>query len=338
MAVRMGRVLAVDPLHPQSAVVAEAVRVLRGGGLVAFPTETVYGLGANALDEGAVRRVFAAKDRPLGHPLIAHVGSEEHARSVARAWPETASRLAKAFWPGPLTLVVERASHVPEAVSGSDSIAVRAPAHRVALALIEGLGGPVAAPSANRHQELSPTLAAHVVKQLGDAVDLVLDGGPCATGIESTVVDLRVTPARILRPGAVTLAQLREILGDVEARVEGAPDGGGRASPGMGARHYAPRARLKIADTVAAARVAVLDLSSEGHIVGVIVCEEPPGFEWPAGAVVRVLGRAAAGYARALYATLHELDEAGVGAIVVARVPAEDAWLAIADRLRRAAH
>ncbi len=335
----MGRVLAVDPLRPQSAVVAEAVRVLRGGGLVAFPTETVYGLGASALDESAVRRVFAAKGRPLGHPLIAHVASEEGARNVARAWPEMASRLAKAFWPGPLTLVVDRAAHVPAVVSGGgDSIAVRVPAHPMALALIDGLGGPVAAPSANRHQELSPTLAAHVVKQLGDVVDLVLDGGPCATGIESTVVDLRVAPARILRPGVVTLPQLREILAGVEARVEGAPEGAGRASPGMGARHYAPRARLTMADTTAAAKVAVRDLSAKGHRVGVIVCEESSGFEWPEGALVRVLGRVAAGYARELYATLHALDEAGVGAIVVVRVPDEDAWLAIADRLRRAAH
>jgi L-threonylcarbamoyladenylate synthase len=311
---------------------------LRGGGLVAFPTETVYGLGANALDDAAVRRVFAAKGRPLDHPLIAHVASEEGARDVARAWPETASRLAKTFWPGPLTLVVDRAAHVPKVVSGGgDSIAVRAPAHPIALALIERLGGPVAAPSANRHQELSPTLATHVVKQLGDVVDLVLDGGPCATGIESTVVDLRVTPARILRPGAVTIPQLQEILVRVQARVEDAPEGAGRASPGMGARHYAPRARLTMADTAAAAKVAVQDLSSKGRRVGIIVCEES-GFEWPEGAVVRVLGRAAAGYARALYATLHELDEAGVGAIVVVRVPDEDAWLAIADRLRRAAH
>jgi L-threonylcarbamoyladenylate synthase len=334
----MGRVLAVDPLHPQPAVVAEAVRVLRGGGLVAFPTETVYGLGANALDESAVRRVFAAKGRPLGHPLIAHVEAEKSARGLARAWPEMASRLTIAFWPGPLTLVVDRATHVPDAVSGGgDSIAVRAPAHPVALAVIAGLGGPIAAPSANRHQEISPTLAAHVIKQLGDVVDLVLDGGPCATGIESTVVDVRGATARILRPGAVTLPQLREVLGGVEARVEGAPDGVGRASPGMGARHYAPRAPLRIVDSFAAAHAIVEDVSAGGEPVGVIVQGDPHGFKWPKGAMVRVLGREPGDYARLLYATLHELDEVGVAAIAVIRVPDDDAWSAIADRLRRAA-
>lgn len=335
----MGRVLSVDPLHPQPAVVAEAVRVLRGGGLVAFPTETVYGLGANALDESAVRRVFAAKGRPSGHPLIVHVEAEKSARGVARAWPEMASRLATAFWPGPLTLVVDRATHVPDVVSGGgDSIAVRAPAHRVALAVIAGLGGPIAAPSANRYQEVSPTLAAHVIKQLGDVVDLVLDGGPCATGIESTVVDVRGTTARILRPGAVTLPQLREILVGVEARVEGAADGAGRASPGMGARHYAPRAALRIVDSFAAAQAVVEDVSGGGGgPVGIVVQGDPRGFKWPKGALVRVLGNEPADYARLLYATLHELDEVGVAAIAVVRVPDDDAWSAIADRLRRAA-
>jgi len=334
----MGRVLAVDPLRPQPAVVAEAVRVLRGGGLVAFPTETVYGLGANALDESAVRRVFAAKGRPSGHPLIAHVEAEERARGLARAWPEMASRLASAFWPGPLTLVVDRAVHVPDAVSGGgDSIAVRAPAHPVALAVIAGLGGPVAAPSANRHQQISPTLAAHVIKQLGDVVDLVLDGGPCATGIESTVVDVRGATARILRPGAVTLPRLREILAGVEARVEGATEGEGRASPGMGERHYAPRAPLSIVDSFAAAQAIVEDRTSGGGRVGVIVRDEHHEFRWPKGALVRVLGCEPADYARLLYATLHELDDMGVAAIAVVRVPDDDAWLAIADRLRRAA-
>jgi L-threonylcarbamoyladenylate synthase len=335
----MARILAVDPVRPQPAVVAEAVRILRAGGLVAFPTETVYGLGASALDEGAVRRVFAAKGRPLGHPLIAHVEGEERARSLARAWPEMASRLARAFWPGPLTLVVDRAMHVPEVVSGGgESIAVRVPAHPVALAIIEGLGGPVAAPSANRHQEISPTLAAHVVAQLGEYVDLVLDAGPCATGIESTVLDVRGNAARVLRPGAASVRALREIVGDLEVLDENAMEGVGRASPGMGARHYAPQARLRIVETMADARSTVQDLSAEGRRAGVIACEDPTALAWPEGTVVRVLGSAPEGYARLLYATLHDLDEAGVRAIVVVRVPRDEAWSAIADRLRRAAH
>jgi L-threonylcarbamoyladenylate synthase len=333
----MPRVLAVDPLRPEAAAVSEAVRVLRGGGLVAFPTETVYGLGASALDETAVLRVFAAKGRPLGHPLIAHVESDERARTLARAWPEMASRLSKAFWPGPITLVVERASHVPKSVSGGgDSIAMRAPSHRVALALIEGLGGPIAAPSANRHQHLSPTTALHVVKQLGDAVDLVLDAGPCDAGIESTVVDVRGRTPRVLRPGVVSLAQLRVVLPAIEGRAETAPDGRGRASPGMAERHYAPRARLLVADTAAIARSLARGLLSEGISPGIVAYEDSSAPEWPEGALVRVLERTPEGYARLLYATLHELDEAGVQAILVVRVPESEAWWAIADRLQRA--
>jgi L-threonylcarbamoyladenylate synthase len=335
----MARILAVDPVRPQPAVVAEAVRILRAGGLVAFPTETVYGLGASALDEGAVRRVFAAKGRPLGHPLIAHVEGEEPARSLARAWPEMASRLARAFWPGPLTLVVDRAMHVPDVVSGGgESIAVRVPAHPVALAIIEGLGGPVAAPSANRHQQVSPTLAAHVIAQLGEHVDLVLDAGPCATGIESSVIDVRGKTARVLRLGAAPLRELREIVGDLEMLDENAGEGVGRASPGMGARHYAPQARLRIVDTLADARSAVQDLSAAGRRAGVIVREEPSAHAWPEGTVVRALGSTPEDYARLLYATLHDLDDAGVRAIVVVRVPRDETWSAIADRLRRAGH
>jgi L-threonylcarbamoyladenylate synthase len=333
----MSRVLAVDPTHPQTDVIAEAVRVLRDGGLVAFPTETVYGLGASALDEAAVRRLFAAKGRPFGHPLIAHVASDRHARSLARTWPEMASRLSRAFWPGPLTLVVDRALHVPDVVSGGkDSIALRAPAHRVALAIIEGLGAPVAAPSANLHQELSPTLASHVVRQMGDLVDLVLDGGPCSAGIESTVVDVRGAEPRVLRPGALSLADLRALAPEVQAVREAAPDGEARASPGMGARHYAPRARLRLAGSLAEAQAVASEAAVQGK-VGVVLFEEFAGFRWPEAAIVRVPGRAPAEYARMLYATLHELDEEGVCTIVVVRVPEGEAWWAIADRLERGA-
>ncbi len=336
----MSRVLAVDPVRPEGAIVAEAVRVMRAGGLVAFPTETVYGLGANALDPEAVQRVFAAKGRPLGHPLIAHVESEQRARTLAGAWPEMASRLAKRFWPGPLTLVVERAAHVADAVSGGgDSIAVRAPAHPVALALIVALGAPIAAPSANRHEQLSPTLASHVVRQLGDVVDLVLDAGPCATGIESTVLDVRGATARVLRPGAVSLSELREVVSELASRADVAATGPNHASPGMSARHYAPRAELRIAETAEAAYALVRELASSDHRVGVVARDAHDGaaFEWPRDAAFRALGSTPAEYARLLYSTLHELDEGGVRTIVVVRVPEDDAWWAIADRLRRGA-
>ncbi len=311
--------------------------MLRAGGLVAFPTETVYGLGALALDESALARVYEAKGRPAHHPLIAHVENEGQARALARSWPETASRLAAAFWPGPLTLVVERAPHVPAAVAGGAlSIALRVPAHPVARALLAALGEPVAAPSANRYQGLSPTTAAHVVRQLGERVDLVLDGGPCDAGIESTVVDAGTEPSRVLRPGAIGIEALRAIAPDIDARPRTSAAEERRASPGMDARHYAPRAPLRIApthhDAVSMARAL---FEREGRVVGLVVRDTPAGPGTP-GLVLRVLPRDAAGYARRLYAVLHDLDDQGVCAIVVHAVPDEPTWWAVADRLARA--
>ncbi len=271
----MARVLTVDARAPDAAIIAEAVRVLRAGGLVAMPTETVYGLAARALDEHAVARVYAAKGRPAHHPLIAHVESEAQARVLAASWPAKASLVAKAFWPGPVTVVVDRAPDVPAAVSGGGpSIAIRAPAHPVALALLHALGEPVAAPSANRFQGLSPTTAEHVVKELGDAVDLVLDAGPCDAGIESTVVDLRGPHPRVLRPGALDLASLRQVLPDVEAPTGSVRDAEARASPGMEARHYAPRARLLLADTWEEARRIAYGLAATGARVGLVTHEK----------------------------------------------------------------
>ncbi len=342
--------LVVDPSAPDTGVLAEAVAVLRRGGLVAFPTETVYGLGARVWDERALARVFEAKRRPVHHPLIAHVVDEAQARELAAKWPERASLLAAAFWPGPLTLVVERALHVPAALSGgASSVAVRAPAHRVAGALIAALGDPIAAPSANVYQGLSPTTAAHVVKQLGLAVDLVLDGGPCDAGIESTVVDVRGGVARVLRPGALEVGKLREVVPDVEAPAAAArtaPDDAQRASPGMDVRHYSPRAALKLASASAEARAIALDLASHGARVGLVTrgdAASVAGFARleEAGVLLRSLPDHPVGYARLLYGTLHDLDDEGVGAIVVQDVPRGpeegEAWLAVADRLSRAA-
>lgn len=340
----MPRVLAVDPLAPDAGAVTEAANVLRRGGLVVIPTETVYGLGARALDEHAVARVFAAKGRPAHHPLIAHVGGEAQAVELASSWPAQAAVCARAFWPGPLTLIVERRADFPAAVAGgSRSIAVRAPSHAVARAVIAALGEPVAAPSANRYQGLSPTRAEHAVKQLGDAVDLVLDAGPCDEGIESTVLDVRCEPPRVLRPGAVGLAALRAVLPDVVALVERMEGAAARASPGMDVRHYAPRARLLLAEPgVEVSRIAY-GLASEGARVGVVLRE---GTEDGAisggprgqgqGLLVRRMPQEPAQYARALYATLHDLDDAGVDVVVVQAVPAGEAWWAVADRLARA--
>jgi L-threonylcarbamoyladenylate synthase len=329
------RIVVVDPRAPAEGVVSEAVRVLRAGGLVALPTETVYGLGACALDECAIARVFLAKGRPTHHPLIVHVLDEEQARTLAASWPAKASRLARAFWPGPLTLVVDRAPHVPAAVAGGgDSIAVRAPSHPVARAVIAALREPVAAPSANRYQGLSPTTASHVVKQLGDAVDLVVDAGECESGIESTVVDVRGVVARVLRPGAVDVVALRACLPDLEARTERADEHEPRASPGMEARHYAPRSPLMLAGTREEAQRVARGLASKGKRVGLVVHEALEAVL--PEVLVRELPASPSQYAQVLYRTLHDLEDSGVDAIVVQAVPSDERWWAIADRLRRA--
>jgi L-threonylcarbamoyladenylate synthase len=340
----MPHVLRVDRASPDPAVIARAAAVLRAGGLVAFPTETVYGLGALAWDEAALARIFAAKRRPSRHPLIAHVVDVAQARALAATWPEDAARLAAAFWPGPLTLVVDRASRVPAALSGGGpSVAVRAPAHPVARALIAALGDPVAAPSANLHQGISPTLASHVTKQLGEAVDLVLDAGPTDAGIESTVVDVRASPPAVLRPGALDLARLRAAAPDIVLaggeRV--AADDEIRPSPGMDARHYAPRAPLELALDRTRATTRAAAIAATGRTVGLVVLGTSPGPEVP-GVTAFALSPDPDAYARVLYRTLHDLDDAGVAAIVVQDVPRgtgpeADAWLGIADRLARAA-
>jgi L-threonylcarbamoyladenylate synthase len=225
---------------------------------------------------------------------------------------------------------------VPAAVAGGgESIAIRAPAHAVALAILAALGEPVAAPSANRFQGLSPTTAEHVVKQLGDAVDLVLDAGPCEAGIESTVVDLRAGRPRVLRPGALDLAALRRVLPDVEAVVESLRGSEPRLSPGMEARHYAPRARLLLADTWEEARRIAYGLAGGGARVGLVTHEKRTTSVPEQHVLVRTLPRDPAQYARLLYRTLHDLDDAGVDAILVQGVPHDEAWWAVADRLRR---
>jgi L-threonylcarbamoyladenylate synthase len=335
------RVLRVDPVSPAAAAIDEAVRVLRDGGLVAFPTETVYGLGARALDAAALAKVFAAKGRPATHPLIAHVLDEAQARTLSSEWNDRASRLARAFWPGPLTLVVPQAPGVPASLTGGgDSIAIRAPAHPVARALLSALGEAIAAPSANRYQSISPTTAEHVVASIGAAVDLVLDGGPCDRGIESTVVDVRGEGARVLRPGPLTLARLRAIEPSTVAATDAVARAESRPSPGMDARHYAPRARLVVSGTWAEAQAVATRLAAGGAKVGLVVRALPEielagPLSRGSHVALRTLPADAAGYARGFYAALHELDAEGVDAIVIEEVPNDDAWWAVADRIRR---
>ncbi len=308
--------------------------MLRAGGLVAFPTETVYGLGARAIDEAALLRVFAAKGRPPTHPLIAHVLDAARARELASMWSVRASRLAEAFWPGPLTLVVPRAPSVLAALTGGgDSVAIRAPAHPVARALLAALGEAVAAPSANRYQSISPTTAAHVVASLGVSVDLVLDGGACDRGLESTVVDVRGDAPRVLRPGPLTLAQLRVVEPSTEAAAITLDGAAPRPSPGMDARHYAPRARLVVGGTSTEAEALASQLAASGVKVG-LVLRAPPRSP-AARVVVRALPADAEGYARGFYAALHELDAGAVDVIVLEEVPVDEGWGAVADRMRR---
>jgi L-threonylcarbamoyladenylate synthase len=328
-------VLPVDPDRPDPESIRRAAAVLRGGGLVAFPTETVYGLGAGALDAAAVARIFAAKGRPANNPLIVHAATAAAARALAADWPESAARLAARFWPGPLTLVVPRRQIVPAAVTaGGPTVALRVPAHPVALALLAEAGLPVAAPSANRSTSLSPTRAEHVLRGLGGLIDLVLDAGPTRGGLESTVLDVTASPPRLLRPGLVSPADIEAVIGPVRRpgpQAEAAP-AAPLPSPGMLPRHYAPRAPLECAaDGGRRAR----ELCRRGLRVGWVTFAGRPGADVP-GLITSPLPDDPAGYAAGLYAALHELDEAGVDRIVVELPPDAEEWLAVHDRLRRA--
>ncbi|MCI0684141.1 MAG: threonylcarbamoyl-AMP synthase [Gemmataceae bacterium] len=326
--------VAIDPLHPAPEIIARAAAVLRGGGLVAFPTETVYGLGANALDERAVQSIFAAKGRPPTNPLIVHVPDLAAAVTLVSDMPAPARALADRFWPGPLSLVLLKSARVPDVVTaGGPTVALRAPAHPVALALLQACGFPLAAPSANPSTHLSPTTADHVLSGLDGKIDMVLDAGPAAGGLESTVLDLTVSPPRLLRPGLATRAQIEAVIGPIGHGPDQNPSAPLR-SPGMHERHYAPRAAL---DCQADSRPRVEQLMRQGVRVGWIVWS-PTAPEALAGAIIERLPADAAGYAAGLYAALHRLDQANVSHIVVDLPPAGDAWLAVHDRLRRAAH
>ncbi|GAU69761.1 hypothetical protein SSP35_14_00950 [Streptomyces sp. NBRC 110611] len=312
--------------------IGKATGVLRAGGLVALPTETVYGLGANAEDPAAVARIFQVKGRPPSHPLIVHIGGAEQLGDWVEDVPATARLLAERFWPGPLTLVLRRGPRVPlEATGGLETVAVRVPDHPVALALLSAFGGGVTAPSANRFGSVSPTTAAHVRAELGEAVDFVLDGGRCEVGVESTIVDATGDAPTILRPGGVTREDLEAVLGYPLA----VPSTSRVRVPGQHPSHYAPRARVILVEPEKV--VAQAEFSQElGHQVGVFL---PPSFaDAPVKAhAVVALPSSMAAYARGLYGFLRELDQQGCD-LIVASLPAEEGLgLAIANRLRRAA-
>ncbi len=311
---------------------ARAAETLRCGGLVAFPTETVYGLGADAGNPAALGRIFEVKGRPRTHPLIVHLPTAEHLPRWATGDLAVASRLAELFWPGPLTLVVRRQRWVlPLVTGGADTVALRVPAHPLALALLARFGGGLAAPSANRFGCISPTTAEHVRAGLGGAVDLVLDGGPCAVGVESTILDLSGTIPAILRPGGVPREQLEEVL----RRPIAVPSRPTVPSPGQHDRHYSPRAQVVL---VSAAHLAeeARQWVAAGRRVGVLLPAEVPFAVTGLWGIVDV-PQDTAEYGRRLYAMLFELDQRGCDLILASLPPAVGLGAAIADRLRRAA-
>jgi len=318
--------------------IQRAVQLLRQGELVALPTETVYGLGADALNPDAVAKIFAAKGRPSDHPLIVHLADASQIMTWAREVPKDAIALARAFWPGPLTLILKKDESVPDLVTGGqDTVGLRVPDHPVALELLRAFGSGVAAPSANRFGRISPTTAAHVHQELGDRVALILDGGACAVGLESTIVDLSRGVPVILRPGAIGADEIARVLGrrprlrgEVEAEAGNAAEQGvtPRVSGALAA-HYAPRTPLELITTDA------LAASSRAGDAVLARCAPPAGL---ADGVTWVQAPAdPAGYGHDLYARLRSLDESGALRILVEAPPASPEWAAVADRLGRAA-
>ena len=345
----MTEVIGVDPETPDSVTLLRAAECLRGGGLVAFPTETVYGLGVHALDPVAVRRLFAAKGRPATDPLIVHIDDIGRMDALVTAIPDVARQLAARFWPGPLTMVLPRSSRVPDEVTaGLNTVAIRVPAHPVARALLAAAGIPVAAPSANLFSRPSPTRASHVLDDLSGRIDIVVDGGSTQVGVESTVLDVSGDVPTILRPGAVSLRMLRELLPCVEQRSPDVSAAGAMPSPGLLERHYSPRAPLIVYDgesheTVARlVRDACTSLTA-GLQVGIMAADE----DRAALAAERLESRATVVYlgserdlatvASRLYAAMRELDATGVARILTRNFPGDDGLAAaLRDRLRRA--
>lgn len=311
-----------EPISPE--LIARAAGIIRAGGLVAFPTETVYGLGANSLDAAAVERIYRVKGRPATSPLIVHVDSIAMAEDLAADWPWAAAELARVFWPGPLTLIVAKTVAIPDIVTaGLGTVGLRQPNHPVALALIREAGVPIAAPSANRFTQLSPTTAEHVIESLGEAVDLILDAGPASVGIESTIVSLAGPNPVLLRPGMITVTQIEDAIGMIERA--GVAAAGAHASPGLHPKHYSPRTRLILVEGGDA-------LPGEGSGAYLWITH-------PADAVRSIpMPPHAEAYAASLYRTLHELDGEGLDWIAVQMPPRWPEWAGIADRLTRASH
>lgn len=332
------RVIAVDPAEPDPVVIREAAEVLRKGGLVAFATETVYGLGADATNPEAVARIFEAKGRPANNPLIVHVNWLRMAESCVTEWPDTARLLAHEFWPGPLTLILPRSGLIPDIVTaGQGTVGLRMPAPDVARQLIDELGRPIAAPSANRSTCVSPTLATHVLDDLEGKVDLILDSGQTEVGLESTVLDLTTRQPRVLRPGPISAFEIQHVLGGLhvhqEFREAAVSESGAFASPGQMAVHYAPRARtVRVSDPADLLRI---DWPAKSALV---VCGEPelPQFEGESGPAQTFLLPELEMAMRELYVVLRQCDSAREALIVIVPPPDRPEWHALRDRIWRA--
>ncbi|MGO8697078.1 MAG: L-threonylcarbamoyladenylate synthase [Limisphaerales bacterium] len=334
-------ILPTDTRELFEKAVKRAAQLLRDGQLVALPTETVYGLAANAWDAVAVRRIFEVKDRPPANPIIVHVASLDMAQRCVAKWPPLAGKLAAAFWPGPLTLVLPRAQEIPSVVTaGGATVGVRWPSHPFMQAVIRACGFPLAAPSANPANELSPTNAQHVRKTLGQRIPLIIDGGQAQVGIESSVLDLVSSPPRILRPGMIHPASLLAVIGRAGLAVPDTKAGTASIlmSPGLLPKHYAPRAKLVLWNWGDEAELERLVLASGIPPLKVHVVAHS---HVPSGEIfgrVSVIPHDAVAYARAIYAELHECDELNPELIVVESLPSGEEWQAVADRLTRAAY
>lgn len=335
-----GQILPTYSAELFEAALQRAAELLRAGQLVGLPTETVYGLGANALDPVAVRAIYTAKGRPAYNPIIVHVADIPMARNCASAWPATAETLACAFWPGPLTLVLPRSAVIPDIVTaGGGTVGIRCPDHPFMRGLIGRCGFPIAAPSANRSNELSPTTALHVLKSFGSAIPLIVDGGASQVGIESTVIDLTADPPQVLRPGMITAEAIAAVLVGNVAVNAGSPRANESAtprSPGLLARHYQPKAPLRIwfwrdaDDLVRRIQHAGFD-TKRAHVIAhscIPISPELPN--------VSVVPPEAEAFARAIYSELHRCDENEAGLIIVESIPEGARWEGIADRLQRA--
>ncbi len=347
------KILTVDPTQPDPEAIEEAAQAIRDGKLVAFPTETVYGLGAHARDEAAVQKIFDAKERPANDPLIVHIAHVGQVNQCATTFPNAARKLALSFWAGPLTLILPKKPSIPDLVTaGLPNVALRAPSHRVARALMETAGVPIAAPSANRFSRPSPTTAAHVLADLDGRVDVLIDGGATDIGLESTIVDFSVDPPVLRRPGGITLEQIHSLVPDVIAQAGATDDAAAQAAPGQMTRHYAPTAPLTLyegepAQVVKAMGADARTAVAQGSKVGILAPEDDLKALAPVLAATAAAGRIEvrpygsrsdverAG--RELFAALRALDETGVTVILASSVGSGGLALAIRDRLARAA-